>query len=136
MILLDTNLVSELMKPAPDPKVEHWFLLNEEESALSAVTLGELSYGVARLRESARQRMLEAKLVEWRLRYAGRTLLYGSGAAWRYGRIQADAECDGRPMSLPDAQIAAVALEEDAALATRNVKDFERSGVRLVNPWA
>jgi len=135
LILIDTNVVSELMKSAPEPGVEHWYLLNEEETALPAVVLGELSYGIARLADGARRRGFEAQLVEWRLRYADRTLPFGASAALHYGPMLAAIERAGRAMSLVDAQITAIALDQDAAVATRNVRDFEPAGVKLVNPW-
>ena len=135
MILLDTNVVSELMKSTADPAVERWYLMNEEETALPAVALAELAFGIARLSPGAKRRNLEARLVEWRLRYADRTLPFGATAALRYGAMLAAVEKAGRAMSLPDAQIAAIALEEDAAIATRNVRDFEPAGALLVNPW-
>ena len=135
MILLDTNVVSELMKEAANPAVERWYLLNEEETALPAVALAELAFGIARLSSGAKRRNLEARLVEWRLRYADRTLPFGATAALRYGPILAAVERVGRTMSLPDAQIAAIALDEDAAIATANVRDFEPAGPLLVNPW-
>ena len=123
------------MKEAASPAVERWFLLNEEETALPAIALAELSYGIARLPEGARRQGLEVRLTEWRLRYADRTLAFGSSAAMRYGPMLAAATTAGRPMSLPDAQIAAMALVEDATVATRNVRDFAPAGVGLVNPW-
>jgi predicted nucleic acid-binding protein len=135
LILLDTNVVSELMKEALNPAVERWYLLNEEETALPAVALAELAYGVARLSTGAKRRSLEARLTEWRLRYADRTVSFGPTAAMRYGSMLAAVVASGRTMSLSDAQIAAIALEEDALVATRNIADFEPSGVRLVNPW-
>jgi predicted nucleic acid-binding protein len=135
LILLDTNVVSELMKPAPAAAVEHWYLLNEEETALPAVALAELAYGIARLPGGARREALAARLVEWRLRYADRILAFGATAALRYGPMMAAAEAAGRPMSLPDAQIAAIALDEDAAVATRNSRHFEPASVRLIDPW-
>ena len=135
MILLDTKVVSELMKSAADPAVERWYLLNEEETALPAVALAELAFGIARLSTGVKQRNLEARLVEWRLRYADRTLPFGATAALRYGPMLATVERAGRTMSLPDAQIAAIALDEDAAIATRNIRDFEPAGPLLVNPW-
>jgi predicted nucleic acid-binding protein len=135
LILLDTNVVSELMKEAADPAVEHWFLLNEEETALPVIALAELSYGIARLADGARRQGLEARLTEWRVRYADRTLAFGPSAAMRYGPMLAAATAAGRPMSLPDAQIAAIALVEDATVATRNVRDFAPAGVDLLNPW-
>lgn len=135
MILLDTNVVSELMKEAADRAVERWYFLNEEETVLPAVALAELAYGIARLSDGVRRRNLEARLVEWRLRYADRTLPFGATAALRYGPMLAAAEKAGRAMSLADAQIAAMALDQGAAVATRNLRDFEAAGVALVNPW-
>jgi predicted nucleic acid-binding protein len=135
LILLDTNVVSELMRSSADPRVDHWYLRNEDETALPSIALGELSYGIARLPGGIRRRALEAKLVEWRLRYADRTFGFGSSAALRYGPMLAAIVAAGRSMSLPDAQIAAIALDQDALLATRNVKDFVGCGVKLINPW-
>jgi predicted nucleic acid-binding protein len=135
LILLDTNVVSELMKEKADPAVERWYFLNEEETALPAVALAELSYGIARLLDGRRRRDLEARLTEWRLRYAGRTLAFGPSAAMRYGPMLAAVVAGGRTMSLPDAQIAALALDEQAKVATRNVRDFAPSGIMLVDPW-
>jgi predicted nucleic acid-binding protein len=135
LILLDTNVVSELMKEALNPAVERWYLLNEEETALPAVALAELAYGVARLSTGAKRRSIEARLTEWRVRYADRMVPFGAAAAMRYGPMLASVVASGRAMSLSDAQIAAIALEEDALVATRNIADFEPSGVCLVNPW-
>jgi predicted nucleic acid-binding protein len=135
LILLDTNVVSELMKEKAQPAVERWYFLNEEETALPAVALAELSYGIARLVDGRRRRALETRLTEWRLRYAGRTLAFGPSAAMRYGPMLAAVVAGGRTMSLPDAQIAALALDEQASVATRNVRDFAASGIMLVNPW-
>jgi predicted nucleic acid-binding protein len=135
LILLDTNVVSELMKVGADRAVERWYFLNEEETALPAVALAELAYGIARLSDGARRRNLEARLTEWRLRYADRTLPFGAAAAMRYGTMLAAAAASGRAVSLPDAQIAATALVEDAVVATRNIADFAPSGVGLVDPW-
>ena len=135
MILLDTNVVSELMKETADPAVELWYLMNEEETVLPSVALAELAYGIARLSDGRRRKNLEVKLNEWRLRYAARTVAFGPSAAMRYGPMLATAEKAGRAMALPDAQIAAIALDEGATVATRNVRDFEAAGVPLVNPW-
>ena len=135
MILLDTNVVSELMKERAEPSVERWYSLNDDETALPAVALAELSYGIARLADGVKRRNLEARLTEWRLSYAGRTIAFGAAAAVRYGQMLAMVVAGGRSMSLPDAQIAAIALAEQAQVATRNVRDFEPSGIDLVNPW-
>jgi predicted nucleic acid-binding protein len=135
LILLDTNVVSELMKETADPAVERWYLMNEEESVLPAIALAELSYGIARLGDGRRRRNLEARLIEWRLRYAARTRSFVASAAMLYGPMLAGLVARGRTMSLPDAQIAAMALDEQAIVATRNVREFEPAGALLVNPW-
>jgi predicted nucleic acid-binding protein len=135
LILLDTNVISELMKEAADRGVERWYLLNEDDTALPSIALAELSYGIARLADGRRRRDLEARLTEWRLRYADRTLTFGPSAAMRYGTMLAAVVTGGRTMSLPDAQIAAMALDEVAVVATRNTRDFMPAGVELVDPW-
>jgi predicted nucleic acid-binding protein len=135
VILLDTNVVSELMRSLPDPRVERWFLFHEEECCLASVSISELAYGIAKLEEGARRYALAAQLAEWRVRFAERTLGFGAATAMIYGELLAEARRKGRPMSLPDAQIAAIAKEHGSRLATRNVADFESCGVELVNPW-
>lgn len=136
MILLDTNVVSELMKHQPAPAVERWYLLHEAETAMPVVALAELTYGIKRLPDGARREALAGRLAEWRVRYAARMYPFGEAAALRAGAVLADAESAGRPMSFPDAQIAAIALVENAVVATRNTADFAAAGVALVNPWA
>ena len=135
MILLDTNVVSELMKDEAEPAVERWYSIHGRDTALPSIALAELSFGVARLADGVRRRRLEARLTEWRVRYANRTLAFGPAAAMRYGPMLSAAVASGRSMSLADAQIAAMALHEEAAVATRNVRDFEPARVALVNPW-
>jgi predicted nucleic acid-binding protein len=123
------------MKEAADRAVERWYLLNEDDTALPSIALAELSYGIARLADGRRRRDLEARLTEWRLRYADRTLAFGPSAAMRYGIMLAAVVTSGRTMSLPHAQIAAMALEEGAIVATRNTRDFLPAGAELVDPW-
>jgi predicted nucleic acid-binding protein len=135
LILLDTNVVSELMKSLPDQRVEGWYLAHADDTGLTAVALGELAYGIARLPEGARRGDLAARLVEWRVRYADRTYPFSASAALRYGELMAQRERDGRPMSLPDGQIAAIAIDLGAQVATRNIRDFEGCGVKLIDPW-
>jgi predicted nucleic acid-binding protein len=135
LILLDTNVISELMKAPADSKVDHWYLLNEDRTAIPSVALAELSYAIARLPAGKRCRAFETRLVEWRLRYADRIVPFGATAALRYGPMLAAIVAAGRSMSLPDAQIAAIALDQRAIVATRNIKDFAGSGVEVVNPW-
>ncbi len=135
MILLDTNVVSELMKAEPEVSVERWFLLNEEECCLASIAIGELAYGVAKLESGARKSKLQSQLSEWRVRFANRIHVYDVIAALVYGDMLAKARRDGQPMSVPDGQIAAIAMTQSCMLATRNTKDFETTGLSLINPW-
>ena len=135
MILLDTNVVSELMKAKPHGSVEHWFLFAEDDCHLPTVAVGEIAFGIARLAEGARKAKLSEQLAEWRIRYADRTFLFGTTTAMVYGDVMADAQRAGRPMSVPDGQIAAIAIEHGAMLATRNGSDFVTTGLTLIDPW-
>jgi toxin FitB len=137
MILLDTNVLSELMRPVPSAAVESW--MSDQPVAgifISAITEAELRYGLALLPDGQRQRRLvaqaEAMLAE---DFAGRVLPFDSPAASAYARIAAARRLVGRPISQADAQIAAVAASRGASLATRNVADFVDCGVEVVDPW-
>ena len=136
MILLDTNVMSELMKAAPDRAVEHWFLLHGDECALASVAIGELAYGVAKLDEGSRKARLAAQITDWRIHFASRSHAFTMTTALVYGDIIARARRNGRPMSVPDAQIAAIAVEQGFALATRNIADFATTELKLINPWS
>ena len=135
MILLDTNVVSELMKTPPDSAVGRWFSLNEGVTTVSAIGLAEIAFGVARTPEGARRRGLEARFAEVRRQYANRVLPFTESTALVYGALLARAFENGQPMDTSDAQIAATALEHSAVLATRNTRHFAMTGLRLVNPW-
>lgn len=135
MILLDTNVISELMRENPDPVVARWFSLNDGEAALPAIAVAELAFGIAKLPEGARRNALGQRLVELRLRFADRSPGFTSNTAMLYGEIMANARRGGHNMAIPDAQIAAIALERDCALATRNGRDFATTSVALINPW-
>jgi len=137
MILLDTNIVSELMRPAPSLEVAAW--LTDQPAAslfLSAVTEAELRYGIALLPKSRRREdlksALEAMLAE---DFAGRILPFDSAAAIAYAAIVTGRREAGRPIAQFDAQIVAIAQSRGAALATRNVADFEGCGAPIINPW-
>jgi toxin FitB len=136
VILLDTNVISELMRPEPDYKVEHWFLMNEVASCISTVTLGEIAYGIAKLESGKRKAKLSSQLAEWRIRFAQRNLTFDSSAALIYGDVLANARALGKPMGIPDAQIAAIASANGAQLCTRNTSDFSTVEIALINPWA
>jgi predicted nucleic acid-binding protein len=138
VIVLDTNVVSELMRPMPSPAVETW--MNAQPASgmfISAVTEAELRYGLALLLDGKRQRRLlaqaEAMLAE---DFAGRILPFDSAAAKAYAPIAAARRLAGRPISQADAQIAAIAASRGAAIATRNVSDFAECGIAVLDPWA
>ena len=135
MILLDTNVISELMKRPSDPNVANWFQTHDPRCFLPSPALAEMAFGIARLPYGTRRRELEAKLSEWRLRYAERTLSFTGTTAMIYGTVMAGALASGHNMSVVDAQIAAIAIEHSATLATRNVRDFKVTQVSLSNPW-
>lgn len=135
MILLDTNVMSEFARPAPDPAVESWYLSHAGECWLASVALGEMAYGIAKLEPGGRRSRLENQLTDWRIAFAARTHGFHASTAMLYGSIMAQAKQAGRPMSITDAQIAAIAAEHGAALATRNLRDFATTGVVLIDPW-
>jgi toxin FitB len=135
VIVVDTNVLSELMRATPSPVVVAWVRAHAPLLALPTVAIGELRYGVARLTAGARKASLTAAVDALTERFVGRILSYDLLAANACGEILAVAEASGRRMSLPDAQIAAIARVARAELATRNVDDFATTGLRLVNPW-
>lgn len=136
MILLDTNVMSELMKATPHPAVERWFLFTADECALASIAIGELAYGVAKLEEGVRKARLASQVAEWRFHFASRSHAFTMTTALIYGEILGQARRAGRPMSVPDAQIAAIATEQGCALATRNIQDFSTARLTLINPWS
>ena len=137
MILLDTNIVSELMRPAPSQAVMSWLAAQPAASLfISAGTEAELRYGVMLLPEGRKRAELvsaiEAMLAE---DFADRILPFDSAAAMAFAEISSSRRQNGRPISQFDAQIAAIASSRGAELATRNVADFEGCGVEVINPW-
>jgi len=138
MILLDTNIISEAIRPAPDAGVALWLSQRPETDLfICAVTEAELRLAIQILPIGRRREAL-AKLIEDILSkdFGGRILPFDSRAATAYATISAARRLAGRPISMADAQIAAVARSRDAAIATRNVGDFEGCGVAVINPWA
>jgi predicted nucleic acid-binding protein len=135
--LLDTNVISESAKPRPDAGVMSWLeTVNEDEVFLSVITLAELRHGVERMPASARRTALD----EWvtdalPARFANRLLPIDPATADQWGRTIARGQAAGRPLSAMDGFIAATAEQHRLTLVTRNVSDFEVTGVRLLNPW-
>jgi predicted nucleic acid-binding protein len=137
MIVLDTNVLSELMRRRPAARVVRW--ADEQDAsalAITAVTVAELRYGVARLADGARKAEL-AVAVDALVQedFAGRVLPFDVVAAGHYAELVAERERQGRPISTADGQIAAICRCHGAALATRNVRDFDATEIAVHDPW-
>jgi hypothetical protein len=133
-VLLDTNVLSELVRPKPDAKVVA-FVRAQTDPYISVLTLHELTYGAERAPAPARRAKLIAWISSLRAQFAGRIVAIGEDIAGEAGRLRAAAESQGRPTEAVDALIAA-ALARGAAVATRNTRDFEPLGVPVIDPWA
>ena len=130
--LLDTNTVSELTKPHPFTKLLDWLDANEAESALSAITIGELVLGIERLPEGKKRRRLERALKFLQQDYTGKVLDFTEGVAAEWGELVAEAGRQGRVLSVLDSQIEATAIYFGLMVVTRNGADFLH---RVNNPW-
>ena len=137
MIILDTNVVSELMKAAPAESVIGWIAAHAATSLYTTnITQAEILHGIALLPSGRRRDALEAAAeVMFKEDFGGRVLPFGSDAAQAYARIGAGRRRAGHPISHFDAQIAAIARSAGAAIATRNVADYDGCRVRVLNPW-
>lgn len=137
MIVLDTNVLSEALRPSPAPQVLDWMAKQPRTSLFTtSVTRGEILYGVYLLPDGRRrQQILEVVRDILDQDLAGRVLSFDRDAADAYARIAVARRQVGRPISQFDAMIAAIAQSRGASLATRNVKDFWEIGVELINPW-
>lgn len=135
MILLDTNVLSELTKPLPEIRVVHWLAENEPRLALPTIVLAELRYGIARLVEGRRKKSLLDFWLATRDQFAGRTYGFDVKAAEAYGEIVAAAERQGRALKVGDGQIAAIAIVQKMGITTRDTADFAPTGIELINPW-
>jgi predicted nucleic acid-binding protein len=137
MIVVDTNAISELMRPLPDSRVMRWFNSQADGRLYLATTsLAELLSGLSSMpngqRKTGLKELLETLRTLW---FAGRVLAFTEEAAESYGRIVSGARQRGRAISIPDGQIAAVAAVHGFAVATRDTGPFEAAGVAVVNPW-
>jgi predicted nucleic acid-binding protein len=138
MIVLDTNVISELMRPQTDESVLGWVdAQGQDELFVTAITVGEISYGIARLPDGKRKSDLRVAADEtFDVDFTDRVLAFDKGAAEHYGHVVSQRERSGRPISMADAMIASICLSYSASLATRNVADFDGVGLHLINPWA
>lgn len=137
MILIDTNVISELMRPTPAPEVLAWFGAHHASTLfLSSVSEAELRRGVALLPEGRRRDLLAAQVDAMLTEdFAGRVLPFDSAAAVVFAAIDVDRRRAGRPITFADCQIAATARAHGSALVTRNVADFSGCGVEVIDPW-
>ncbi len=136
MIVLDTNVVSELMRPEPSRLVLRW--LEQQPHAelnTTAVSVAEIHYGICRLPGGRRRDQLAVAAEDIFRGFAWQILPFSHSAALEYGALVAGRERAGRPISALDAQIAAICLAAGCALATRNTADFADTGVEVLDPW-
>lgn len=135
--LLDTNVPSESIRSLPNSKVEAWIRAQEDKSLhFSVITIGELRKGLALAPEGRRRsdllRWLEQDLIP---AFEGRILPVTNTIAEKWGTLSAQRQLAGKPLGMADGLIAATALEHGLTLVTRNGRDFDQLGVRIVNPW-
>jgi predicted nucleic acid-binding protein len=136
MIVLDTNVVSEAMKPKPDPAVRRW--LNEQAAEtlyLSSVTLAELLFGIGALPAGKRKDMLAQALDGLMGLFRDRVLPFDTDAARRYAELAVTAKANGRGFPTPDGYIAAIAVSRRFLVASRDTAPYGAAGVPVINPW-
>lgn len=136
MIVLDTNVVSEAMKPEPNAAVRAW--LNEQAAEtlyLSSVTLAELLFGIRALPAGRRKNMLGQTLDGLLEMFEGRVLPFDTEAARHYAELAVTARNGGRGFPTPDGYIAAIAAAKGFMVATRDTSPFEAGGLKVINPW-
>ena len=135
--LIDTNVISEILRPQPAPQVVVWLESLTGDVAITTVTLAELLAGVRRLPDSRRRSVLSARIDAALQPYRdSRSILaFDDKAADHYAEVFVAREKTGMPISMADAQIAAICRTHRASCATRNTKDFADTGIALINPW-
>jgi toxin FitB len=138
MIVLDTNVISEVIKPDPSAAVAAWLALERPSNIFTtAITQAELLYGIELMPRGRRRAALEAAVTKILTElFVDRILPFDSDAAEVFARIAVARRVSGRPISEADAQIAAIVHSRGASLATRNAGDFQHCGVKVINPWA
>jgi toxin FitB len=135
--LLDTNVISEILRPRPDPRVELWFESTEEELlVLSVLTIGEIRKGIAILGDAARKTTLETWLTgNLMVRFAGRILPIDETVAALWGQVIGSLAKQGFRVPVIDGLLASTALHHNLTLVTRNTRDVAPTGVALLDPW-
>ncbi|MGA9692901.1 MAG: type II toxin-antitoxin system VapC family toxin [Pseudonocardiaceae bacterium] len=136
MIVLDRNVASELMKPFPAPAVRDWIRVRRgNELYTTSITLAEIRYGIERLPPGRRRDLLMATAEDVFAAFEEQILPFDAAAAAHYPMIVTRRDRAGLPIDGFDAQIASICRTHDAALATRNLKDFDDTGVDVIDPW-
>jgi len=135
LIFLDTNVLSETLRKAPNEAVIAWLVRYDAELALPTVTIAEIAFGIQKIKPDQRADRLQRGLDDWRRRFADRIFGLTEEAALAYGELMGSAVRQGRGMSAPDGMIAAIAYVNGGRLATRNLSDFETTGLDLTSPW-
>ncbi|MFN3818897.1 PIN domain-containing protein [Blastomonas sp.] len=135
MILLDTNVWSVLRKPDGNRDIVHWMTERMADTWLSVIVIAEIRAGLENPSASHKRDALEAWLADLEILYAERTLPFDSAAAHVFGRLIAQRKLEKQETKLLDLQLAAQALAHDCPVATRNIRDFEWTGVLLIDPW-
>lgn len=136
MIVLDTNVISEAMKPKPQLSVRNW--LNDqavETLYLSSVTLAELLFGIAALPAGKRKDILEQTLKCLMSLFRDRVLPFDTDAAQHYAKLAVIAKTGGRGFPTPDGYIAAIAVSRGFSVASRDTSPYEAAGILVINPW-
>jgi predicted nucleic acid-binding protein len=134
--LLDTNVWSELLKPRPEDNVRMFLkAIDPAAISLSVITLAEMQYGVFRMEPGRRRSEREQFIEGLATMYEERIMPVSKGVGQRWAELRGDSASRGRPLPVIDALIAATALHHDLTLVTRNVRDFEGTGVKLADPW-
>ncbi|HTR90167.1 MAG TPA: type II toxin-antitoxin system VapC family toxin [Trebonia sp.] len=137
MIILDTNVVSELMRPEPDARVRQWVSgRRADELATTAITVAEIRHGIERLPEGRRKDALVSAATDLFGAFGELVQPFDAHAAGWFGPVMVRRARLGLPTEGFDAQIAAICRAHEAALATRNVKDFLQTGVDVIDPWS
>ncbi len=136
MIVVDTNVISELMRPSPAPAVVNWVRShNQRDLYTTSVTVAEIGYRIERLDTGRRKAVLKSAAEQIFAAFDDYVLPFDRAAATRYAAIVSNRERAGLPIDGFDAQIAAICTVHRAMLATRNVKDFRDTGIELTDPW-
>jgi predicted nucleic acid-binding protein len=135
LILLDTNVVSEVSRREPNRRVLDWLATHDAELFLPSVVVGEISYGIERIRPAERSTALSKAFTTILEKFNERFVDFDSIDALLYGKVMGHSELVGRKMYVIDGMLAALAVRHRAQLATRNTVDFEHLDIELINPW-